>query len=90
MSARSATDCGRMRHDRNMIPSAINPTSSSGCREFLRVIRLSVASTAAEPPSPIVHSASVSGNLEDSFPPTVTQGRNALTARAIPATSGMM
>ena len=43
----SPTVRGMMRHDRNMMPSAKRPTSSSGCREFLRVIRLSVASSAA-------------------------------------------
>ena len=37
-----------IRHDRNMMPSATRPTSSSGWREFLRVIRLSVASTSRQ------------------------------------------
>jgi hypothetical protein len=78
-----------MRHDRNMIPSATRPTSSSGCREFLRVIRLSVASRTAAAPRPTIHSAAVSGTpgrLMSS--PTMIQGRKALMARANPAARG--
>ena len=45
VSARSPAVRGRIRHDRNMMPSAQRPMTSSGWREFLRVIRLSSAST---------------------------------------------
>ena len=57
VSARSPAVRGMMRHDRNMMPSATRPMTSSGCREFLRVIRLSGASTAASAPRPATHSA---------------------------------
>ena len=50
-----------IRHERNMMPSAKSPTMSRGWREFLRLIRLSIASTAAIAPSPRIHSAATSG-----------------------------
>ena len=43
------------------MPSANRPMISSGWREFLRVIRLSSASTAASAPRPATHSAATSG-----------------------------
>src|SRR5439155_131465 len=61
VSARSPADRGRMRHDRTMIPSAASPTRSSGWREFLRVMRLRSASTAAIAPRPAIQSAGTSG-----------------------------
>ena len=36
-----------MRHDRIMMPSAARPTTSSGWREFLRVMMLRAARTTA-------------------------------------------
>src|SRR5919201_3018815 len=88
VSARSPAERGRMRHDRNMIPSAASPTMSSGWREFFRVIRLSMASTAAIAPSPATHSAGTSGTPRIDTSPTTTHGRKALTLRTIPATNG--
>ena len=65
VSARSPAVRGMMRHDRNMMPSATSPTTSSGWREFLRVIRLSIARTAAIAPRPATHSAADVGNAGD-------------------------
>ena len=62
---------------------------SSGWREFLRVIRLSIARTAASAPRPATHSAATSGTPVIATPPTTTHGRNALAASTTPATSGM-
>ena len=86
--ARSPAVCGMIRHERNMMPSAKSPTMSRGWREFRRVIRLSIASTAAMTPSPRIHSAATSGIPLIETPPTTTQGRNVLTVRAIPAPNG--
>ena len=46
VSAFSPARRGMIRSDRYVMPSAASPSTSSGCREFFRVIRLSVASTA--------------------------------------------
>src|SRR5581483_885409 len=88
ISARSPAERGRMRHDRNMMPTATRPMRNSGCREFLRVIRLRSASTEASAPSPMIHNAAMSGTPRSDCPDTITQGRNALTASTTPATSG--
>src|SRR4051812_24160886 len=86
--ARSPAARGMIRHDRNVMPSANSPMISSGCREFLRVIRLSSARTAARAPRPATHSASTSGTPVIDTLPTTTHGRNALTASTTPAISG--
>ena len=78
-----------MRHDRNMMPSARRPMRRRGCREFLRVTRLSAARTTASVPRPATHSAATSGTPFTCTPPTMTQGRNVLEARTAPAASGM-
>src|SRR5436190_15930223 len=88
VSARSPTACGRMRHDRNMMPSATRPMMSSGWREFFRVRRLRNARTAAIAPSPMTQSAGTSGTPFIATSPTRTQGRNALALRTTPAASG--
>ena len=88
VSARSPADRGRMRHDRTMIPSAASPTRSSGWREFLRVMRLRSASTAAIAPRPAIQSAATSGTPRIDTSATTTHGRKALTVRTMPATNG--
>jgi len=89
VSARSPAVRGMMRHDRNMMPSANRPMMSSGCREFLRVTRLSMASVAARTPRPPAQSAATSGTPGIDTLPTMTHGRNALAASTTPAASGM-
>jgi hypothetical protein len=53
-------------------------------------MRLRSARTAARIPRPTTHSAVTSGTPVRVTSPTLTQGRNALSARTTPATSGMM
>src|SRR6516164_3622475 len=88
VSARSPAVRGRMRHDRNMMPSATSPMSNSGWREFFRVMRLSNARMAASAPRPAIQSPGTSGTPFISTPLTITHGRNALIVSATPATRG--
>src|SRR5437773_4229973 len=89
VSALSPASRGMICSDRYMMPNAARPTTSSGWREFLRVIRLSVAGTADSAPAPSTQRPAMPRTPRSDTLPTTTQGRNALAASATPATSGM-
>src|SRR3979409_1056632 len=89
VSALSPASRGIICSDRYMMPNAARPRTSSGWREFLRVIKLSVASTADRAPRPSTQRPPMPGTPRRDTLPTTTQGRNALAASATPATSGM-